>query len=113
MADARMIFIENTGKTARTVHVSRAILAEWMKHLPGSASVGFRRVDVGMPVSSQVIVVSHHEASVATAELKKESGDEYPAKKKFCGTVETLIKTDDPVSFFGAWIIVETATIDP
>jgi hypothetical protein len=112
MADARMIFIENTGKTARTVHVSRTMLAEWMKHLPGSASVGFRNVDVGMPVASKVIVVSHHEANVATAEMKKEIEAD-PAKKKFCGTVETLIKTDDPVSFFGAWVIIETATIDP
>jgi len=113
MADARMIFVENTGKTARTVHVPRSLLASWMKHLPGTAATAsLRDVDVGMPVQSRAVVVSHHEASVATAELKAEATTTSdPKLQKFCSTVETLIRTDDPVSFFGAWVIIETATI--
>ncbi|MBA3538498.1 MAG: hypothetical protein H0T79_02615 [Deltaproteobacteria bacterium] len=116
MKDARLIFVECTGAEARTVTVETRPLLSWLWHMPASdARVAWRTADVGAIILAEVIVVSRHEATVATtaARLEAVRTDVKDADLlRFCDQVEALIATPKPVEYFNAWLIIETADID-
>lgn len=117
-ADARMIFVEMSGSAARSASVDRRSLSAWWKHLPvRGAGVCARVAEVGEPILSTVATVSHHEAKVATAALRSEppaspAGLSAETIVRFCDTVDALIATKEPVAYYSAWVIIESADID-
>lgn len=118
-ADARLIFVEGSGQEARATSIGNFLLHRWLGHLPKRAEIPWRSAEVGAPILSQVMIVSHAEAMAATiatrAEAVRGTDVAIPSDAhvvQFCDQLEVFLATPTPVEYYSAWLIVETADID-
>jgi len=117
-ADARMIFVNVSGSAARCTGVHPWALNAWFTHLHAyRAGISGRTAEVGEPILSTVVTVSHHEAKVATAALRAAPPPDRLAPDpdyivRCCDDVDALIATETAVAYYSAWVIIETADID-
>lgn len=111
-ADARMIFVKESGVESRVLAVPTFFVETWSRHL--ETRIPLRQANVGAAIRSEVFACSRHEAATANTATRDEVGRGLsqsfdPIMVRTCDEVDRLLEWVGPSRYFSAWVLIETA----